>query len=121
MPSQRKLSSHNRAGRFLAGLLATIFVLLVIVGGTIYYLGYVTVNQLPDRTTIDIKTEELDRDSRKALDDAQRSLREGTSQAGKSIHETLKTEDEDPEELPQELEATPDPAQPPRETPDDEI
>ncbi|MEX1042603.1 MAG: hypothetical protein WDZ51_18360 [Pirellulaceae bacterium] len=115
--------NQNRTGGTVAVVLASLFVLLLVVGGAIFVFGYARVEQSPGRTTVEIDTEQLDKDTRKAVDDARQSIQQGAE----SVEESLDTDDDgvieqdDEEDLPQAVETTPDPEDPPREVPDDAI
>jgi len=112
-------SNRIRAGGTLAVVLASLFILLIVVGGAIFVLGYAKVDQTPGRTVVEINTEQLDKDSRQAVDDARRSLQQGAESIGESLDSDEEGVIENDE--PQTVETTPDPEEPPREIPDNEI
>lgn len=111
--------TQNRIGGTLAVVLASLFILLLVVGGAIFVLGYAKVDQTPGRTVVEIDTEKLDKDTRQAVDDARQSLQQGAE----SVGESLDTDDSGviEKDEPQTVETTPDPEEPPREIPDNEI
>lgn len=72
---------RSRHGGSIAGVLATIALIIVIACGLIYAMGYATVEQNPQSTTIEVNTEQMKTDADKAVEKGKQMLND----AGQSI------------------------------------
>lgn len=73
----------SRHGNSIAGVLATIALIVVIACGLIYAMGYATVEQSPQTTTIQVNTEQMKADADKAVEEGKKLLND----AGESIED----------------------------------
>lgn len=76
-------TTTKRHGNGIAGVLATLALVIVIACGTIYAMGYATVENSPQSTTIEVNTQQMKEDAGKAVEDGKQLLND----AGQSIEE----------------------------------
>ncbi|MCC9606264.1 hypothetical protein LOC68_18745 [Blastopirellula sp. JC732] len=72
-----------RHGNSIAGVLATLAVIIVIACGLIYAMGYATVENNSATTTIEVNTQQMKDDAGKAVEEGKQLLND----AGKQIQE----------------------------------
>ncbi|UUO07139.1 hypothetical protein M4951_02230 [Blastopirellula sp. J2-11] len=72
-----------RRGNSLVAVLATLAVIIVLACGIIYAMGYATVENSSDKTTIEVNTQQIKEDAGQAVESGKQMLND----AGKSIEE----------------------------------
>lgn len=91
----------RRRGSSIAGILATLALIIVIACGVIYAMGYAKVESTNDTTTIEVNTQQIKTDAgdavesgKKLLNDAGKSIEEGAEEVQQNVSGESKPETE---------------------------